>query len=59
VTAPFVIETLATGHARTGVAAKDERAATFHQHHGFVDFGSLPNRLVTARRPAKPSPCCA
>ena len=28
------------------VDAKDEQAATFYRHHGFVAFASLPDRLI-------------
>ncbi len=28
------------------VDAKDDQAATFYQHHGFVAFGSLPHQLI-------------
>jgi ribosomal protein S18 acetylase RimI-like enzyme len=28
------------------VDAKDDQAAAFYRHHGFVGFGSMPNQLV-------------
>jgi ribosomal protein S18 acetylase RimI-like enzyme len=28
------------------VDAKDDQAVSFYHHHGFVEFGSLPNQLI-------------
>jgi hypothetical protein len=38
------------------VTAKDEQAEAFYHHHHFLNFGSLPHRLILPIAGYKPSP---
>lgn len=38
------------------VTAKDEQAEAFYHHHNFLNFGSLPYRLILPITGYKPSP---